>query len=63
MASILDIYKKTPPKTGLVNTKGGDKTPINADGGKDLSKDESKLTKARGGKLQEKKYSDTVTNK
>lgn len=63
MASILDIYKKTPPKTGLVNTKGGDKTPINADGGKDLSKDDTKLTKARGGKLQEKKYSDTVTNK
>ena len=29
MASILDIYKKTPPKTGMIDTKGKDKTPLN----------------------------------
>jgi hypothetical protein len=63
MASILDIYKKTPPKTGIVNTKGGDKTPLNADGGKNLSTDEKAIVKARGGALNSKKYSDTVTNK
>jgi hypothetical protein len=60
MASILDIYKKTPPKTGIVDVKGGDKTPLNADGGKDLSTNETAILKARGGKLNEKKYSDSV---
>ena len=25
MASILDIYKKTPPKTGMIDIKGKDK--------------------------------------
>jgi hypothetical protein len=63
MASILDIYKKTPPKTGMIDSKGGDKTPLNPDGGKNLAKDDKAITKARGGKLQEKKYSDSVTNK
>lgn len=63
MASILDIYKKTPPKTGIINSKGRDKTPISTDGGKNLSTDEKAIVKARGGKLQEKKYSDSVTNK
>jgi hypothetical protein len=64
MASILDIYKKTPPKTGLIDSKGKDKTPISVDGGKNLAKDETKLKKARGGELNTvKKYSDSVTNK
>ena len=48
MASILDIYKKTPPKTGMIDTKGKDKTPISPDGGKNLATDETKLKKARG---------------
>lgn len=63
MASILDIYKKTPPKTGKIDTKGADKTPISKDGGRDLATNETAIAKARGGKLQEKKYSDSVTNK
>lgn len=61
MASILDIYTKTPPKTGKVDIKGKDKTPIEPDGGNDLAKNESRLKKARGGELNTKKYSDTVT--
>ena len=52
--------KKTPPKTSEANIKGGDKTLIEADGGLDLSKDEKALFKARGGKLNNKPYSDTV---
>ena len=63
MASILDIYKKTPPKTGMIDIKGKDKTPISTDGGKNLATDDRAIVKARGGVLQEKKYSDTVTNK
>jgi hypothetical protein len=63
MASILDIYKKTPPKTGMIDTKGKDKTPINPDGGKNLATDDRAILKARGGKLQSAKYSDSVVNK
>lgn len=51
---------KNPPANSRANTKGGDKTPIEADGGLDLSKDEAKLKQARGGKLNTKPYSDTV---
>jgi hypothetical protein len=40
MASILEIYEMGVPKTGTANTKGGDKTLIEADGGLNLSKDE-----------------------
>jgi hypothetical protein len=59
MSKILDLYGTTGPKTGAANLKGGDKTPINADGGKDLSKDETRLTKARKGAVNtSKKYSD-----
>ena len=60
MASILELYGTTGPKTGKIDTKGTDKTPIEPDGGLDLAKDEKKLLKARGGKLNEKKYSDSV---
>jgi hypothetical protein len=60
MASILDIYKKTPPTTGKIDTKGKDKTPIDADGGLNLSKDDVKLERARGGKLNTSAYSDSV---
>lgn len=52
--------KQQPPASSKANTKGGDKTPIEADGGLDLSKDEAKLKKARGGKLNTKPYSDTI---
>jgi hypothetical protein len=59
MSKILDLYGTTGPKTGAANLKGGDKTPINADGGMDLSKDETRLTKARKGAVNtSKKYSD-----
>jgi hypothetical protein len=60
MASIIDIYEKTPPKTGKIDSKGKDKTPIEADGGLDLAKNEPRLKKARGGDLKITKYSDTV---
>ena len=60
MASILDLYGKVGPKTGQIDKKGKDKTPINPDGGKDLAKNEALLTKARKGILNTtKKYSDT----
>lgn len=52
--------KQTPPKTSNANLKGGDKTLIEADGGLDLSKNDAALLKARGGKLNNKPYSDTL---
>ena len=59
MASIVDIYTKSTPKTGVANIKGGDKTPISADGGTNLSADETKLSKARKGAVNTtKKYSE-----
>jgi hypothetical protein len=61
MASILELYGTTGPKTGTIDSKGKDKTPIEPDGGLDLAKDEKKLKKARGGDLNTtKKYSDSV---
>ena len=59
MASILELFGDKGPKTSQINMKGGDKTPISADGGVDLAT-EPKLQKARGGILNNKKYSDTV---
>jgi hypothetical protein len=52
--------EKNPPANSKANTKGGDKTLIEADGGLDLSKNEAALFKARGGKLNTKPYSDTI---
>jgi expansin (peptidoglycan-binding protein) len=63
MASILELYGEVGPDTGNINKKGTDKTPIQADGGLDLSKDATKLNKARNGQIQEKKYSDTFKAK
>ena len=60
MASILELYEKSVPTTGKIDPKGTDKTPINSDGGKNLSKDEKALKKARGGNLNTLKYSDTI---
>ena len=59
--------EKNPPATSKANTKGGDKTLIEADGGLDLSKDEKVIEKAGGRKLGQggggyapsKPYSDT----
>ena len=63
MASILELYQKSTPTTGKIDPKGKDKTPINSDGGKNLSKDEKALKKARGGSMNTVKYSDTIKNK
>jgi hypothetical protein len=63
MASILELYQKSTPVTGKIDPKGKDKTPINSDGGKNLSKDEKILKKARGGNLNTLKYSDTIKSK
>ena len=65
MASIIEMFEKTPPKTGKIDAKGVDKTPIDSAkfpfaGSKDLVKDEKRLEKARGGALNTKKYSDTI---
>lgn len=62
MASIIELYGEIGPKTGQINIKGGDKTPISLDGGKDLS-NESNLAKARQGKLNSKFYSDSVVKR
>ena len=56
MASIEELYKKSEfSKLPIAS----DKTPIDLDGGKDL-RNPANLEKARGGKLAEKKYSDTI---
>jgi hypothetical protein len=56
MASIIDIYTKTQPKTGKIDTKGHDKMPIETGKASDTA-----LTKARHGKLNTStKYSDTI---
>lgn len=59
MASIEELYNKSEfSKLGPTNK---DKTPISADdGGNKLHKDEKALATARGGKLNQKKYSDSI---
>ena len=57
MASILDLFKAT--EFSKLGKDSKDKTPISVDGGKDISTP-SNLEKARGGKLNLKKYSDSV---
>jgi hypothetical protein len=67
MATILDKYEKEKPLTARVNTVGGDPEPIGSENSfspsLDLSKNESRLQRARGGILNTRPYSDTVTNK
>ena len=58
MASIEELYNKS--EFAKVGKSKNDKTPIDLDGGKDLSNEEN-LAKASGGKLNEKKYSDSVS--
>lgn len=43
--------KKAAPDASKANTKGGDKTLLEADGGLDLSKDEKAIKKANGGDI------------
>jgi hypothetical protein len=56
MASIIEMYEKSAPKTSTANLKGKDKTQIEPDGGLNLATDEAKLKKARGGVLNSKLY-------
>jgi len=58
MASIQDLYNKS--EFAKLADKGKDKTPISADNQNKLHKDDKALAQARGGKLNLKKYSDTV---
>ena len=59
MASIQDLYEKS--EFAKLADKSKDKTPISADdGGNKLHKDDKALAQARGGKLNDKKYSDSV---
>jgi hypothetical protein len=58
MSKLLDLYEKSD-FSSLPN-KRADKTPLEADGGRDLSKDAKALAQARGGKLNTTKYTDTV---
>ena len=60
MASIEELYNKSEfSKLGKSNK---DKTPISADEGNKLHKDEKALANARGGKLNQNKYSDSIKN-
>lgn len=59
MASIQELYEKS--EFAKLADKSKDKTPISADdGGNKLHKDDKALAQARGGKLNQKKYSDSV---
>jgi len=58
MASIQELYEKS--EFAKLADKSKDKTPISADEVNKLHKDDKALAQARGGKLSDKKYSDTV---
>ena len=57
MASILDLFKAS--EFSKLGKDSKDKTPISLDGGKDIST-KPNLEKARGGKLNLNKYTDSV---
>ena len=59
MASIIDTYNKSE-FSKFPQGKNLDKTPISADEVNKLHKDDKALAQARGGKLNQKKYSDSV---
>lgn len=63
MSNLKKMFERNKPMTAMANLKGGDKTPIEADGGLDLSADEARLERARGGKLNIKPYTQQVTDK
>jgi hypothetical protein len=63
---LIDKYLREPPMTGKIDTNGTDKTPIENDGGLNLSADAGLLKTARGGEIgqgtpqgynEKKKYS------
>jgi len=59
MASIEELYNKS--EFSKLPNVGKDKTPYSADdSGNKLHQDEKALAQARGGKLREKKYSDSI---
>lgn len=65
--TILERFEQAKPDTAKANTNGKDTTPIGDDNprgefspSKDLSRDESRLSQARGGQLRSKPYSDTT---
>jgi hypothetical protein len=49
--SLIDRYNNNKPDNAKANTIGGDKTPLEPDGGLNLSTDGAKITKARNGEL------------
>lgn len=59
MSKILEKYQSS--EFSKLGPSGKDKTPLSADdGGNKLHKDDKALAQARGGKLAEKKYSDSL---
>lgn len=59
MSKILEKYQSS--EFAKLADKSKDKTPISADdSGNKLHQDDKALAQARGGKLSEKKYSDSV---
>ena len=58
MSKILETYNKS--EFAKLADKSKDKTPLSADEVNKLHKDDKALAQARGGKLSEKKYSDSV---
>jgi hypothetical protein len=49
--ALVDLFEKEPPLQSKANIKGKDKTPIEADGGLDLSKNEKALKEGRNGEI------------
>jgi hypothetical protein len=58
MASILDLYKGSD--FSKLGKSKNDKTPISADEKNKLHIEDAKINNARGGKLKETPYSDTI---
>jgi hypothetical protein len=58
MGSIQDMYSKS--EFAKLNGSNADKTPTSADMVNKLHKDDKALATARGGKLNQAKYSDSV---
>jgi hypothetical protein len=59
MASIEDLYKGS--EYAKLSGSDKDKTPTSADMTNKLHKDDKALSTARGGKLNQTKYSDSVS--
>lgn len=58
MSKILETYQKS--EFAKLGPSDKDKTPLSADETNGLHKDDKALAQARGGKLAEKKYSDSI---